>query len=222
MRPFQSGLDIVRKSPGRHKIAIVQTTIIDGEARLIRLTMVLAHSSGKCVSSDWQVCPFAETASPHRMGAALTNARLLRFSRWFGIAGKDDLDAADLGAAPKPGVEQPPRSDHRSQSNGHVACSARDRAKPFMRSARPIFAPDQLAILRERSIAQVPAINSTDDAAAWAHRNLQLLASHPILRSKCDASGQPHPAASVGLRRARTHVLHCTSRSYSAETSRPV
>jgi hypothetical protein len=101
MRPFQSGLDIVRKSPGRHKIAIVQTTIIDGEARLIRLTMVLAHSSGKCVSSDWQVCPFAETASPHRMGAALTNARLLRFSRWFGIAGKDDLDAADLGAAPK-------------------------------------------------------------------------------------------------------------------------
>jgi hypothetical protein len=47
-------------------------------------------------------------------------------------------------------------------------------------------------------------------------------ACHPILRSKCDASGQPHPAASVGLRRARTHVLHCTSRSYSAETSRPV
>jgi hypothetical protein len=126
MRLFQSGLDIVRKSPGRHKIAIVQTTIIDGEARLIRLTMVLAHSSGKCVSSDWQVCPFAETASPHRMGAALSNARLLRFSRWFGIAGKDDLDAADLGAAPKPGVEQPPRSDHRSQSNGHVACSARE------------------------------------------------------------------------------------------------
>jgi hypothetical protein len=79
-----------------------------------------------------------------------------------------------------------------------------------------------LAILRERSIAQLPAINSTDDAAAWAHQNLQLLASHPILRSKCDASGQPHPAASVGLRRARTHVLHCTSRSYSAETSRPV
>ena len=79
MRLFQSGLDIVRKSPGRHKIAIVQTTIIDGEARLIRLTMVLAHSSGKCVSSDWQVCPFAETASPHRMGAALTNARLCAF-----------------------------------------------------------------------------------------------------------------------------------------------
>jgi hypothetical protein len=134
---------------------------MDGEACLIRLTMVLAHSSGKWVSSDWQVCPFAETASPHRMGAALTNARLLRFSRWLGIAGKDDLDAADLGAAPKPGVEQPPRSDHRSQSNGHVARSARNRAKPFMRSARPIFAPDQLAILRERSIAQLPAINST-------------------------------------------------------------
>jgi hypothetical protein len=41
-----------------------------------------------------------------------------------------------------------------------------NRAKPFMRSARPILAPDQLAILRERSIVQLAAINSTDDAAA--------------------------------------------------------
>jgi hypothetical protein len=35
-----------------------------------------------------------------------------------------------------------------------------------MRSARPILAPDQLAILRERFIVQLAAINSTDDAAA--------------------------------------------------------
>jgi hypothetical protein len=40
-----------------------------------------------------------------------------------------------------------------------------NRAKPFMRSAGPILAPDQLAILRERSV-QLAAINSTDDAAA--------------------------------------------------------
>jgi hypothetical protein len=165
MRLFQSGLDIVRKSPGRHKIAIVQTTIIDGEARLIRLTMVLAHSSGKCVSSDWQVCPFAETASPHRMGAAY-QCRLLRFSRWFGIAGKDDLDAADLGAAPKPGVEQPPDPIIGASRTGMLLVRLANRAKPFMRSARPILAPDQLAILRKRSIAQLAAINSTDDAVA--------------------------------------------------------
>src|SRR5437588_7657007 len=43
---LSSGLDIVRKSLGRHEIATVQTTAIDVEAGLIRLTTVLAHSSG--------------------------------------------------------------------------------------------------------------------------------------------------------------------------------
>src|ERR1700681_2443737 len=86
-----SGLDIVRKALGKHEIATVQTTAID-EAGLIRLTTVLAHSSGEWVSSDWPVCPASETAAPHRMGAALTYAR--RYARFplVGIAGEDDLD----------------------------------------------------------------------------------------------------------------------------------
>jgi acyl-CoA hydrolase len=71
---LSSGLDIVRKALGKHEIATVQTTAID-EAGLIRLTTVLAHSSGEWVSSDWPVCPVSETAAPHRMGAALTYAR---------------------------------------------------------------------------------------------------------------------------------------------------
>jgi hypothetical protein len=36
----------VRKSLGRHAIAIVQTTAIDQEAGLVRLNTVLAHASG--------------------------------------------------------------------------------------------------------------------------------------------------------------------------------
>src|SRR6202795_4524377 len=43
---LSSGLDIVRKALGKHEIATVQTTAID-EAGLIRLTTVLAHSSGE-------------------------------------------------------------------------------------------------------------------------------------------------------------------------------
>src|SRR5678815_2116244 len=43
---LSSGLDIIRKSLGRQEIATVQTTAIDTEAGLIRLTTVLAHSSG--------------------------------------------------------------------------------------------------------------------------------------------------------------------------------
>jgi hypothetical protein len=41
--PLSSGLDIVRKSLGRHEIAIIQSTDIDKEAGLLRLTTILAH-----------------------------------------------------------------------------------------------------------------------------------------------------------------------------------
>ena len=49
--------------------------------------------SGKWVSSDWPVCPVAETAAPHRMGAALSYARRYTLFTLVGIAGEDDLDA---------------------------------------------------------------------------------------------------------------------------------
>ena len=173
--PLSSGLEIVRKSLGRHEIATVQTTTIDKVTGLVRLTTLLAHSSGEWVSSEWPVCPITDTASPQRMGAALTYARRYALFTLVGIAGEDDLDAPDLGAIPKAGLEQPLPSDHRSQSNGHAAAAerpSRDGGKPPVRSARPILAPEQSAILRERLVAQLAAINSTDDAAAWAHRNL--------------------------------------------------
>src|SRR5437868_12990138 len=67
-----SGLDIVRKSLGQHEIAILQTTAIDQASGQIRLTTLLAHASGEWISSDWPVCPISETASPQRMGAALS------------------------------------------------------------------------------------------------------------------------------------------------------
>ena len=68
------------------------------QAGLIRLTTVLAHSSGEWISSDWPVCSISETAAPHRMGAALTYARRYALFTLVGIAGEDDIDAPDLGA----------------------------------------------------------------------------------------------------------------------------
>ena len=67
--PPARGLDIVRKALGQHEIATVQTTAIDRETGLIRLTTVLAHSS------DWPVCPIQDVSGPQRMGPALTYAR---------------------------------------------------------------------------------------------------------------------------------------------------
>src|SRR5260370_30875637 len=57
--PLSSGLDIVRKSLGRHEIATIQTTAIDRDAGLLRLTTVLAHASGESISSEWPVCHIA-------------------------------------------------------------------------------------------------------------------------------------------------------------------
>jgi hypothetical protein len=151
--PLSSGLEIVRKSLGRHEIATFQTTAIDKDTGLVRLTTLLAHSSGEWVSSEWPVCPITDTASPQRMGAALTYARRYALFTLVGIAGEDDLDAPDLGATPKAGVEQSLRSDHRSQSNGHAAAAewpSRAGGKPPVPPARPVLAPEQSAILRER------------------------------------------------------------------------
>src|ERR1700727_3259173 len=85
--PLSSGLDIVRKTLGQHEIATVQTTAIDQTAGLVNLTTVLAHASGEWIASDWPVCAVADTATPHRMGAALTSARRYALFTLVGIAG---------------------------------------------------------------------------------------------------------------------------------------
>src|SRR6476660_7986734 len=115
---LSSGLDIVRKALGKHEIATVQTTSIDNDVGLIRLTTVLAHSSGEWVSSDWPVCPVSETAAPHRMGAALTYARRYALFTLVGIAGEDDLDAPDLAGPTVPNSDAE-RSGPPSHTNGN-------------------------------------------------------------------------------------------------------
>jgi hypothetical protein len=129
--PLSSGLDIVRKSLGRHEIATIQSTEIDKQAGLLRLTTILAHSSGEWVSSEWPVCQITDIASAQRMGAALTYARRYALFTLVGIAGEDDLDAPDLGADPSPAAELRGPPDHGKQANGARA--------PFPNSARNIL-----------------------------------------------------------------------------------
>ena len=170
--PLSSGLDIVRKSLGRHEIATIQATGIDKEAGLLRLTTVLAHSSGEWISSEWPVCQISDIASAQRMGAALTYARRYALFTLVGIAGEDDLDAPDLGAAPKPAAELPRPG---SQSNGQAAAGKRTApgdGKLPEPSARSVLGVQLSASLRESLIQQMGVINSADEAAAWAHRNL--------------------------------------------------
>src|SRR5947209_5472656 len=171
--PLSSGLDIVRKSLGRHEIATIQATAIDKDGGLLRLTTVLAHSSGEWISSEWPVCQITDIASAQRMGAALTYARRYALFTLVGIAGEDDLDAPDLGTMSNAEVELP-RADYLTQSDGPGGLATRlpRDGSNSVASARPVLPPDESATLRERLVAELSAINSADDAATWAHRNL--------------------------------------------------
>src|SRR5271155_4422342 len=115
--PLASGLDIVRKTLGQHEIATVQTTAIDQTAGTVNLTTILAHASGEWIASAWPVCSIADTATPHRMGAALTYARRYALFTLVGIAGEDDLDAPDL-TAPTGSFNGADRST--TNGNGHA------------------------------------------------------------------------------------------------------
>jgi len=172
---LSSGLDIVRKSLGRHEIATIQATAIDKDAGLLRLTTVLAHSSGEWISSEWPVCQITDMASAQRMGAALTYARRYALFTLVGIAGEDDLDAPDLSTVSNAEMELP-RADYQTQSDGNGRPAnrpARDGNNSAV-SIRAVLSPDESATLRERLVAEVSAINSADDAAAWAHRILSI------------------------------------------------
>jgi hypothetical protein len=175
--PLSSGLDLVRKCLGQHEIATVQTTAIDRDSGLIRLTTTLVHASGEWVSSDWPVCPVSETAAPHRLGAALTYARRYALFTLVGIAGEDDLDAPDLPAAglspetqknpPRPeqgaaGFDQPP-----------VQLKASGRAR-VERSKPASLPPDASEDLRHRLIAELDQLVDPEALATWAQRALPL------------------------------------------------
>ena len=175
---LSSGLDIVRKALGAHEIATVQTTAIDREAGLIRLTTTLAHSSGEWLSSEWPVCSVADTVSPKRMGAALTYARRYALFTLVGIAGEDDLDAPDLNATVTiaDGSQMARTTVEASGlpaivAAGPTLATARPK-RNFVGSATATLGPDQSAELRDRLIAELDRLHSADEAADWVHLRL--------------------------------------------------
>jgi ERF superfamily/Protein of unknown function (DUF968) len=177
--PLSSGLDLVRKCLGQHEIATVQTTAIDRDSGLIRLTTTLVHASGEWVSSDWPVCPVSETAAPHRLGAALTYALFTL----VGIAGEDDLDAPDLptaGLSPE-APKNPPRPEGPSGSDqpaielkpGQPAQTSNGRARAG-RSNPTILSANASENLRHQLIGELEQVVDPEALATWARRALPL------------------------------------------------
>jgi len=137
---------------------------------------VLAHSSGEWIASEWPVCPVADTAVPHRMGAALTYARRYALFTLVGIAGEDDLDAPDLAAPTGRGSGSQTAEPLKANGglNGHgVSDRDGDGRLKAKRSPRLVLEPGASAELRDRLVAQIAEIGTADDAALWAYCNIR-------------------------------------------------
>jgi hypothetical protein len=192
--PLSSGLEIVRRTLSKHEIAAIQTTAIDQAAGLVRLTTMLAHSSGEWLCSEWPVCPVTETAAPRRMGAALTYARRYALFALVGIAGEDDTDAEQIATGTAAGLAGEPQGRIRSapmihrieeavtgEPNGRAAeASSRSEAsfRPPQAKRRkisiqpPILDKADSEISRDRLLDELEALHFSDELAAWAQRTL--------------------------------------------------
>ena len=169
--PLSSGLDIVRKTLSQHEIATVQTTCIDESVGIVRLSTVLAHASGEWIASDWPVCAIGETATPHRMGAALTYARRYALFTLVGIAGEDDLDAPDL-IVPTPPASKTETGKTKDRLNGGPNYPSQGHLGSGKQKVANTLEPEASEVLRDQLIAQLKALNSPEEAADWAHRAL--------------------------------------------------
>jgi hypothetical protein len=128
------------------------------------------------LSSDWPVCAITETASPHRMGAALTYARRYALFAMVGIAGEDDLDAPDLPApsAAKSRGAFTSGSDPKGNGQAGSGSTAPGRRPPAPRLAAAALNPDQSAQSCARFLAELGALGTTDELAEWAQCILPL------------------------------------------------
>jgi len=175
--PLSTGLDLVRKCLGQHEIATIQATTIDNDSGLIKLTTTLVHASGEWVSSDWPVSPITDTATPHRLGAALTYARRYALFTLVGIAGEDDLDAPDLPSGNVASVSPEPntgamRGDFPEvgvQASRSVVMPARSK-----QSRPPPLSMNDSDGLRRQLVSELDKLTNSEALAKWAHRVLPL------------------------------------------------
>jgi ERF superfamily len=149
----------------------VQTTSIDKETGLVRLSTVLAHASGEWISSDWPVCPVSEMIAPHRMGAALTYARRYALFTLVGIAGEGDIDAPDLVASTGQTSGNDTSSSARKMNGARELRSSQAPVGHSV-SAESDLGPGGSASLRDQLLREIECLNSPEAAAAWAYRVL--------------------------------------------------
>jgi hypothetical protein len=112
------------------------------------------------------------------MGAALTYARRYALFTLVGIAGEDDLDAADLDGNRTDGRPAATGNGQGSAgANGHAAPAAPgvDRARRSAgvpTAAKPLLGLEASAGCRDRLLEDMTSIRTADELAVWAQRVL--------------------------------------------------
>ena len=129
------------------------------------------------------MCAIAETATPRRMGAALTYARRYALFTLVGIAGEDDLDAPDLNpnfegarkidlAALNIAAPMQRKSESTTGSKIRSTNSAPGPRDKSLRPSRAMLGPEQSSELREQLLATAAQLQSEEEAADWVHKNM--------------------------------------------------
>jgi hypothetical protein len=210
-----SGLEIVRKTLSQQEIATIQTTRIDTATGNIHLTTLLAHASGEWISSDWPICPAKDTEAPHRMGAALTYARRYALFALVGIAGEDDLDAADLSPAvvPPSSKNGPLRSNQapggllpQPSQAASLPPQTSDRRAHAGRAKPASLSPEASDKLRLQLLSELQELREPDALATWAGASCPS-PQNPALDGRCPKCrdrfcGQAEPARRCATGRA--------------------
>jgi ERF superfamily len=158
--PLSAGLDIIRKTLGKHEIAVLQTTDLDRDSGLVMLTTTLAHGSGEWIAARWPVCRIDDLPEPKLMGAALTYARRYGLFTLVGLAGEDDLDAPEL--APETLKNRPRPADTASAENGPQSRTSRPRGR-----ARKVAPPDRSSGAEDLA-AELARVEDADRLLRWA------------------------------------------------------
>ena len=170
---LSTGLDIVRKCLGQHEIATVQSTAIDRDSGLIRLTTTLVHASGEWVSSDWPVCPASRDGSSPSDGRGPDLCPALCPVH----AGRDRRRGRSRCARPrrsngraKP-AKRPAGNENRFEWSAAAATTKTFqglRKGPSDRAA--VLSGEASAILRDQLLAEMEGLEIKDDLDAWTLR----------------------------------------------------
>jgi len=175
--PLSSGLEIVRKTLGRHEIAVVQTTSTDPAAGMINLTTMLRTRPENGSPPSGRSAPSPRRQRRIASGRHSPYARRHALFPLVGITGEDDMDAPDL-APPSSQVRLPERTSGNGTNrlNGNSHRSARPssgRTGATVRNPAPSVLDSTASVaLGDRLVAEIDAFDCLEQATEWAQRGM--------------------------------------------------